>query len=171
MLGNIAQWMGNVRDGLTKAALQPVLNTLADSLSSVAVASAGLVISADTFTARTGASTPFYALVQGRLVTLATSTAMPSLTTAFNVAQNQFNVVVFSINAAGTVGAALGTPATSLLGVIFPPEQLGTAIVGFVILNPTSAGFVGGSTALSGTAANAVYISPVGAIEPTTLIS
>ena len=169
MQDTISRFMLAIYPTLNRAAIQPPLNAIADQFSSVALATAGLVISIDTFTARIGAA-DFYALCQGRLVKIAANTAMPSLTTAFNVVTNLFNVVVFTVNAAGVVVANIGTPAATLGGVVFPPEIIGSATVGCIILNPTAAGFVGGSTALSGTAANAVYISPVGAFEATILV-
>ena len=169
MLDTISRFSAAIKDQITRAALFPMLSSMADQHSSQALATAGLVISADTFTAKIGA-TDFYAIVIGRLVKIAAATAMPSLTTAFNVAQNQFNVVGFYVNAAGTVTALLGTPASTLGGVVFPPEQYQQATVGFIILNPTTGAFVGGSTALSGTLANAVYVSPIGAFEPTIIV-
>lgn len=169
MLDTISRYLAAVKGALDRAALYPMLTSLADQQSSVALASAGLVISTDTFTAKVGA-TDFYAVVTGRLVKIAAATAMPSLTTAFNVAQNLFNVVGFYVNGAGTVTAQPGTPAATLGAVVFPPEQYQQATIGFIILNPTTAGFIGGSTALSGTAANAVYVSPIGSFEPTILV-
>lgn len=166
MQDTITRYVSAVRDALTRATLQPVLNAMADQFSSAALASAGLGISVDTFTAKIGA-TDFYAITQGRLVKIAAATAMPTLPATFTVANALFNVVVFTVNAAGTVSANIGTPAATLGGVVFPPEQYLSATVGFIILNPTVGTFTGGSTALSGTSANAVYVSPVGAWEAT----
>lgn len=170
MLDTILRRLGAIRSPSDHHALYPILASMGDQHSSVSLATAGLVISTDTFTAKIGGA-DYYAVATGRLVKIASGTAMPSLTTAFNIAQNFFNVVVFTVNNAGTVQAGLGTPAATLGGVIFPVEQLYSATIGFVILNPTTAPFVGGSTALSSTAANAVYVSPVGSFEPTILVS
>ena len=169
MLDTITRFMAATRDQLTRASLFPVLQSLGDQQSSVALATAGLVISVDTFTAKIGA-TDFYAIAGGRLVKLAAATAMPTLPATMTVANAQFNVIVFTVNAAGTVVANIGTPAATLGGVIFPPEILLSATVGFIIINPTVGTFTGGSTALSGTSANAVYVSPIGAFEATILI-
>ena len=166
MQDTITRFISGIPAALVRAALQPILNSLADQVSSVALASAGLVISTDTFTAKIGA-TDFYAIAQGRLVKIAAATAMPTLPATFTVANAQFNVVVFTVNGAGTVSANLGTSAATLGGVVFPPEQYLSATVGFIILNPTVGTFTGGSTVLSGTSANAVYVSPVGAWEAT----
>ena len=169
MQDTITRYLNGVGGALTRAALQPILNSLGDKQSSVALASAGLIISVDTFTAKVGA-TDFYALCAGRLVKLAAGTIMPSLPATMTVANALFNVVVFTVNAAGTVAATLGTAGTTLGGVVFPPEILSSAKVGFIILNPTVGTFVGGSTAMSGTSANAVYVSPIGAFEPSILL-
>ena len=166
MQDTITRYVSGIATLLTRAALQPVLNSLADQVSSTALASAGLGLSVDTFTAKVGA-TDFYAIAQGRLVKIAAATAMPTLPATFTVANALFNVVVFTVNGAGVVSANLGTPATTLGGVIFPPEVYLSATVGFIILNPTVGTFTGGSTALSGTSANAAYVSPVGAWEAT----
>lgn len=170
MLDTISRFCSMLHDERTRSALYTMLTNIGDRLSSVAVAAAGLVISTDTFTAKIGA-TDFYALVGGRMVKIVAGTALPSLTTAFNVTLNTVNVVAFYVNGSGTVTAQIGTQAATLGAVVFPPQLPLQALVGFVILAPTGGNFVGGSTALSGTSANAVYVSPTGAIDPTILVS
>jgi hypothetical protein len=78
------------------------------------------------------------------------------------VTNAKFNVFVFSVNAAGTLSAQMGTEAATLGGVVFPTVADGKAIIGFVIVNPTGTGnFVGGTTAIDDAtvAPNAVYVN------------
>jgi hypothetical protein len=81
---------------------------------------------------------------------------------AGTVTNAKFNVYVFTVTSAGTVGTQMGTEAATLGGVVFPTVADGKAIIGFVIVNPTGTGnFVGGTTALDdGTVVpGAVYVN------------
>ena len=90
------------------------------------------------------------------------TTAEITLTTAHNVANAKFNVIVLTIVAGGTVTARLGTEAATLGGVVFPTIPDGSAVIGYVIINPTgTGGFVGGTTELDDATVvpNAVYVN------------
>lgn len=143
--------------------LQPALGTL----STQALISAGLVIKAAAATvAKTGAAA-FYAVLGGRLLTIAAATDMPALT-GLTITANSFNVACFFVNSSGTVSMSFGTEGTSLGRVKFPDFPLGQALVGFLIITH-SATFTGGTTALD--TATTVYVSPTGAVDPTILFS
>ena len=94
---------------------------------------------------------------------------MPALT-GINITQNNFNVVIFSVDKAGTTYVQAGTQASTLPGVRLPELLATRAVIGLLVINPTSAGFTGGTTALDGTAANTVYISPVGTFDPSATV-
>jgi hypothetical protein len=99
-----------------------------------------------------------YALIEGVLVKKTTAEIVLSGT----VTNAKFNVYVLSINAAGTVAATMGTEAATIGGVVFPTLPDGSAMIGFVIVNPTGTGnFVGGTTELDDAtvAPNAVYVN------------
>lgn len=128
--------------------------------SSVALQSAGLVIKAGSSAlAKTGASTT-EVIVNGTLVSIPASTDVAAL--AGTTAQNTFNVYVFSVNAAGTVATSMGTAGATLAAVVFPTIASTSAVYGYLHVNPTAAGFVGGTTALDAANTNVVYVNLVG---------
>jgi hypothetical protein len=99
-----------------------------------------------------------YALIEGVLVKKTSA----EIVLAGTVTNAKFNVFVLSINAAGTVVAQMGTEASTIGGVLFPTIADGSAVIGFVIVNPTGTGnFVGATTELDDAtvAPNAVYIN------------
>lgn len=173
MQDTIVRYLSGLAANKDRAALLPVFESLGDRYSSCALATAGLVI-----TGTSGLKVPkigatdFYAIAGGALVKIAAGVDMPAL--SGTVAHDAFNVFVFYVDAAGTTSSAMGTAGASLGAVKFPPTPAGKAIIGFIIINPTGTGsFVGGSTGLdAGTVTpNTVYVSPVGAFDPTLLIS
>ena len=171
MRNTIAQILTIVGAGNDRKALQDIFQYVGDTVSTLALSTAGLVISATTTKAKTGAA-DFYAMVRGRLLKIAAGTDMPVL--SGTVTNAKFNVFVFYVNGAGTVSSAMGTEAGALGGVLFPDLPLDQALIGFVIINPTGTGnFVGGTTPLGDATVvpNAVYISPIGACDPTILYS
>jgi hypothetical protein len=171
MRNTIAQSLSIVGSGNDKKALQDILQHVGGALSTCALSTAGLAISATTTKVKTGAAV-FYAMVRGRLLSIAAATDMPVL--VGTVTNAKFNVFAFYVNGSGTVSSAMGTEGSALGSVIFPDLPLDQALIGFVIVNPTGTGnFVGGTTALSdGTVVpNAVYVSPIGACNPTILYS
>lgn len=164
MLNTIAQYMAGVSAEKDRRALEPVLQAVASQFNTQPLRTAGLVIKTATSPlAKTGAA--YYGAVNGRLVTIAADVDMPALT-GLNISANAFNVACFFINAAGTVSARFGTEGTALGRVRFPDFPLDAALVGFLIITHSSA-FTGGTTALD--TATTVYVSPVGAFDPTIL--
>lgn len=140
---------------------------IADRLSSQTLGSAGLAI-VGVSSAAAMAATAFSAVAGGALRRVAASTAMTALsgTTAINT----FNVYCFFIDPAGTLTTVMGTSATTLANVKFPDPVQKTAMIGFITVNPTSAPFIGGTTALDAASTNVVYVNTQGAVDPTVLV-
>ncbi len=171
MINTLIQYLSQIGSGNDRNALIPVWQAKAAARNTQALTSAGLVISATTTKTKTGASI-FYATAGGRLVTIAAGTDMPVL--VGSVTNAKFNVFCFWVNAAGTTSVAMGTEGSTLGAVKFPDFPVGSAHIGFVIINPTGTGpFVGGTTALGDVTVipNAVYISPLGSFDPSILFS
>jgi len=149
-----------------QAALRPLLNALADRMSSQATSTAGLVIKAGGgVLAKTGAAA-FAGVANGVPVAIAAATDMPALTGT--ITANKFNVYCFFIDSASVVTVAQGTEGATLAAVKFPPFPVGKALVGYLVITYAST-FTGNSTALD--TATTVYVSPVGAFDPTILLS
>jgi hypothetical protein len=149
-----------------QAALRPLLNALADRMSSQATSTAGLVIKAGGgVLAKTGAAA-FAGVANGVPVAIAASTDMPALTGTITAAK--YNVYCFFIDSASVVTVAQGTEGATLAAVKFPPFPVGKALVGYLVITYAST-FTGNSTALD--TATTVYVSPVGAFDPTILLS
>lgn len=166
MQSTVAQQIATLRNPMDKEALRPVLSALADRFSSQATASADLVIKAGGgVLAKTGEV--FQGVAGGVPVTIASATDMPALT-GINIGAGKYNVVCFFIDSASTVTAVAGTEGASLAAVKFPDfgNQRQKALVGYLIITYASA-FTGGTTALD--TATTVYVSPVGAFDPTLL--
>ena len=88
--------------------------------------------------------------------------AASEVTLAGTITNAKFNVYVISVTSAGVVSAAMGTEGATLGAVVFPTVPADSAVLGFVIVNPTGTGnFVGGTTDLDdGTVVpNAVYVN------------
>lgn len=108
-----------------------------------------------------------YAIVNSVLV--AKTTAELTLTTAHNVSNAAFNILVVSMDSAGTCTVTAGTEGASLAAVVVPTIPQTNVVLGFVIINPTgTGGFVGGTTDLDdGTVVpNAVYVNTVYPFNP-----
>jgi hypothetical protein len=134
-------------------------------LSTVVLNSAGLAIG--TSKPKVLIANTVYAYIEGVLVKKTTAEIV--LTTANNVANAKFNVIVLTLNAAGTVTPRSGTEASTIGGVVFPTVPTAEAVVGFVIINPTgTGGFVGGTTDLDDATVvpNAVYVNTPMAFLP-----
>lgn len=100
-----------------------------------------------------------YFMLDGQLYSKAASD-MPTL--AGTVVNATFNVFVFTVNAAGTLAALMGTAGATLGAVVFPTIPDETVSLGFIIVNPTGTGnFVGGTTALDDATVvpNVVYVN------------
>lgn len=136
-------------------------------LNSQMFGAAGLVINgAGTKVAKTGGST-VYLIANGVVRSIAAATAMAAL--AGTVTNAKFNIFALFVDSAGNFTSAMGTEGATLPAVVFPAIPLGLALVGFIIINPTGTGnFVGATTNLDDATVvpNAVYVSPVGCIDP-----
>lgn len=151
-----------VRDQDTREALRNCLTPLVDRMSCQVLSSAGLALKAGGSTlAKTGA-TDCYAVVKGVLVKITSATDMPAL--VGTISANKYNVFCFFVDAAGTKTVSLGTEATDLDDVGFPAFPEGKTLIGFLLITHSST-FTGGTTALD--TATTVYVSPLGAFEPT----
>jgi len=164
MFGTIATQLSASNDDFTKRAMRHILTPIANVISGQMLGSAGLVISAAAaVTAKTGA-VAVNATVNGRLLSIPAGTVLPAL--AGTTPINTFNIYVFYTNNAGVLTSNMGIAAATLGGVIWPQTALGSVIVGALTVNPTTAPFIGGTTALDAVSTNVVYISPVGAFDP-----
>jgi hypothetical protein len=146
--------------------LRKIFLPLVDRYSSQPLATAGLIItSGGATTAKIGA-TDFYACVKGVIVKIAAATNMPALT-GLNIAAGAYNVVCFYTDSAANVTAAMGTPGATVGAVVFPVFPENQSLIGFLIITYASA-FTGGTTPLD--TATTVYISPLGAFDPSVLV-
>lgn len=173
MLYTISQLMGPVSPEITKTVVRRLLGHLARPINSQALVTAGLVITATTGkkVPKTGAADSYYSAA-GTLVKIASGTDMAAL--AGTVTNAKFNVFCFFVDAAGTKTSAMGTEGGTLAAVKWPDFPADKALIGFIIINPTGTGnFVGDTTALDDAtvAPNTVYCSPIGAFDPTVLLS
>ena len=108
-----------------------------------------------------------YAIKSG--VIFAKTTAEITLTTAANVANAKFNILVVSMTSAGVVTVSVGTEGASLAAVVIPTVPTANVVLGFVIINPTgTGGFVGGTTDLDDATVvpGAVYVNTVYPFNP-----
>lgn len=167
MESTVYQVLAPVASSTDKQAMALLFENIASRLNSAATATAGLVINgASNAAARTG-GTIFYATVGGRHVAIAASTVMPALT-GLSIAANTFNIACFFINAAGTVTVRFGRQGATAAAVVFPDFPLNQALVGYLLITHSSA-FTGGTTALD--TATTVFVSPVGAFDPTLYVN
>jgi hypothetical protein len=169
MQATISQYLAGLTSG--RHALAPILRAIGDRLSSQTINPAALRIKggAASATVQTNAASLYVA--NGKLVSKATALDLPAL--VGTVANGTFNVFAFFIDATGTFTTAMGLPASTLAGVQFPTIPERSAVVGFVVINPTGTGnFVGGTTALDDATVvpNAVFANTTGAFDPTVLV-
>lgn len=167
MQNTIQQHLSLIGAGSDRSALVTPMQFLAAKLNTQALTTAGLVIkTGGSALAKTGAAA-FYGIVGGRLVTIAAATDMPALT-GLTITASSFNVACFFIDSSGTVTARFGTEGTTIGRVKFPDFPVDKALVGFLLITHSST-FTGGTTALD--TATTVYVSPLGAVDPTILFS
>lgn len=170
MLDTITRYLNAISDLRHRAAVQSVVNPMADRISTQLLGSAGLVIKTGGSAIVKGGSA-FYASVLGKLVTKAANTDMAAL--SGTVTNAKFNVFAFFIDGSGTLTSAMGTEGATLAAVVPPPIPVGKAMIGMAVINPTGTGnFVGGTTPLDDATVvpNAAYINTVGAFDPTVLV-
>lgn len=173
MLNSIKKYLGGIASEKDAAALTPLFKATGNALATQPLRTAGLLC-----TATAGKKVPkigsaaYYGSVKGRIVTIAASADMPAL--SGTVAADAFNVYCFFIDSASTVTSVMGTAGASIGLVKFPAFPVDKALVGFIIVNPTGTGdFVGNTSDLEDATIvpNTVYVSPVGAFDPTFLFS
>jgi hypothetical protein len=102
------------------------------------------------------------AMVGGVMVTKAAAeTALVG-----TVAEGVFNVYALFVDATGTLSTVMGTAGATLAAVVVPQANATRAMLGMVIVNPTTGNFVGGTTDLDdGTVVpRAVYVNTLGAV-------
>ena len=161
----VQQWLEGVANGKTRFALLEILGPIGDRFSSCAVSSAGLVIkTGGSAVAKTGSAVTNL-VANGIPVAIAASTDMPALVGTITAAY--YNVFCFFVDSAGTTSVAMGTEATTLAGVVFPPFPAGKALIGFLTVTYGST-FTGGTTPLD--TATTTYNSPTGAWDPSVLV-
>lgn len=141
----------------TRDEFEPLFDKLQRALTTQLLNTSGLAIATAKDNVKT-ANTIHYT-IDSQLYTKA---AIADIVLSGTVTANTFNVFVISIDSAGTATATMGTEGASLSAVVFPEIPDGSAVIGFVIVNPTGTGnFVGGTTELDdGTVVpNAVYVN------------
>lgn len=152
---------------LSDAALRSVLLELQGAAVDQLLSTGGLTIGSSSKPKVKIANT-IYALANGVLVKKTTAEIVISGT----VTNAKFNVYVLSIASDGTVTASMGTEGATIGAVVFPTIPADSAVIGFVIVNPTGTGnFVGGTTDLDDATVvpNAVYVNTVGTFNPNLL--
>lgn len=171
MIDTITRYLQGVASNTDRKNLRVILSALGDRLSSQSLNSAGLVIKAGASAiVKTGASA-YYAVAQGKLVTKAAATDMAAL--VGTVTNAKFNVYCFYVDSAGTLTSQMGTEGATLAAVVWPAIPVGTAQLGFIVVNPTGTGnFVGDTTALDDATVvpNVAYVNTQGAFDPTVLV-
>ena len=170
MINTVRQTLSLVKDGITKKVLGLLFGEVADRLNSVSLSSAGLVIKAGA-SALIKNGTAWYGIADGKLITKAANTDMAAL--SGTVTNAYFNVFAFFCTSAGTLSTVMGTEATTLAGVKVPQKPIGSALIGYAIINPTGTGnFVGGTTAIDDATVvpGVLYINMIGASDATFLL-
>jgi hypothetical protein len=140
------------------AEFSALFDKLQRPVSAVVLNSAGLVIGSSSKPKVKIANTT-YAYIEGVIAKKTTAEIVLPATTVTNA---KFNVFVLCVDSAAAVTALAGTQATTLAGVLWPTIVDGTAVIGFVIVNPTGTGdFVAATNDLDDATIvpNAVYVN------------
>ena len=164
---NLTQTTNTLSDKRDGYELQRLLQDVYNRFRSCALTTAGLIIKAGGGTIpKTGAAASYY-IAEGKTVTIAAGVDMsPVLTSANNITNVSDNIFVWSVDKDGTTYLQQGTTGTTLGTVRWPELDPTRAVIGAIHVAPSSGNFVGGTSALDGTLANTVYISPVGPFDP-----
>jgi hypothetical protein len=165
MNDTLTRYLESVQSATTRENLRVPLEAIVDRLSSQATSTAGLVIKSGGSTLAKTGSTAFAGVANGVPVAIAASTDMPAL--VGTIAAGSYGIFCFFIDSASTVTVALGATGTTLAKAKFPPFPKQKCLVGYLVVTYAST-FTGGTTALD--TATTVYVSPVGAFDPTVLI-
>ena len=170
MFDNLSQRLQAITDKSLAYNLRLLLEPLFSRTRSCMLSTAGLVIKVGGSTlAKTGAFTVHYIAdgVKGRI---AAATDMPALT-GLNIANGKWNVIVFTVDKAGTVRAQIGKrDATTEAGIQWPELDQRRAIVGMIVINAATGAFTGGTTPLDDATLAVQYISPIGSFDPSVKI-
>ncbi len=170
MFDNLSQRLQAITDKSLAYNLRLLLEPLFSRTRSCMLSTAGLVIKVGGSTlAKTGAITVHYIAegVKGRILS---STDMPALT-GLNIANGKWNVIVFTVDKAGTVRAQIGKrDATTEAGIQWPELDQRRAIVGMIVINAATGAFTGGTTPLDDATLAVQYISPIGSFDPSVKI-
>ena len=165
MLDTIRQWLAGVPGETTQKAIRIPLSAVGDRLSSQAVTTAGLVITAAAGTVAKIGGAAFNAVVKGMPVSIVAGTPMPALIGTIPI--SMIGIFCFFVDTAGNLTSLMGVPGATLQQTKFPNFPEGKALVGYLIVTATSQ-FTGGTTALD--AVTTFYVSPTGALDPSLLV-
>ncbi len=166
MRDTIRRFLSAIAAERDRRAIRQCLDPIGDRYASQPLASAGLAISAGGSTLAKIGATDFYAVAKGVLVKVAAGTNMPALVGTITAAK--FNVFCFFVDSAAVVTVAMGTEGAAIGNIAWPQFPEGKSLIGFLIVTYAST-FTGGTTALD--TATTVYVSPLGAFDPTVLIA
>ena len=170
MFDNLSQRLLAITDKSLAYNLRLLLEPLFSRTRSCMLSTAGLVIKVGGSTlAKTGAITVHYIAdgVKGRILS---SIDMPALT-GLNIAIGKWNVIVFTVDKAGTVRAQIGKrDATTEAGIQWPELDQRRAIIGMIVINAATGAFTGGTTPLDDATLAVQYISPIGSFDPSVKI-
>lgn len=166
MFDTMTRWLnGAFGDIRQRTALRSVILPMADRTSTQPQNTAGLAISSGGATTAKIGATDFWAIVQGKLVKIAASTAMPAL--VGTITATNFNVFCFFVDVAGTVTVLAGQQAALVGNVVFPQFPQGKCLIGYLIVTYAST-FTGGTTPLD--TATTIYINNLGDMDPSVLV-
>lgn len=162
--GTLESWVNTLPDKQISLAMWGMLSSTLDKMSSCMQTDAGLVIKAALgVLVKTGA-TGSLGTVGGKLFDIPASTDMPAL--VGTVTEDFFNVWAFFQDAAGVRTSVFGVEAATLAAVEFPAMEERKTLIGYIKVNPTTAVFIGGTTALDAADTNVSFASPTGAFDP-----
>ncbi len=168
MQNTVAQQLAAMASSGDENALRPILNAIADRLSSQAFNAGTLAIATVTQNVKTTGTVK--AVAGGHHVALAAADPIYTLTAANSVAINKFNVLCLYVNAAGVVSAKMGSEAASLGAVVYPTPDAGKALFGIVTISAGANVFTGATTALTGGTVTVTYTDVIGAVDPSILL-
>ena len=162
----LLRWLESIAALKDRWALNQLLTPLFDRQTSRPLSTFGLVIKAGGSTlAKTGAADAYY-IANGVLNKVTAATDMPALT-GISISANNYNVVCFVADSAGTITALAGKQATTIGAVVFPQLPQKKALIGFLLITNGASAFTGGTTALD--TATTVYFSPTSGFDPACL--
>jgi hypothetical protein len=168
MSESLNQRVDAIADYQARTQLWYLLSYLYDRLSSALHTAAGLVINgAGAAFPKTGAAIT-YGSVAGVPIQIPAGTALPSPVGA-NTAAGQYIMIAYwasLVNGTLTYTYTFGAPGASAAAATYPqpPAVKGYTLIGYLLVTYASA-FTGGTTPLD--TATTVFISPVGAVDPT----